>query len=128
MNAAFEEAWGKLVPSFAMASYDAVHVVADAMERAGSYTDAAAIVAAIEATDIELSQGRYHFAYGSHNPDLPEGTPAWMWHQWPDPIVTVMQYYEAESERFECRCHLSGSLSDAWHVLYRAGDIALSAG
>ncbi len=94
LNEAFEEAWGKLVPSFAMASYDAVHIVADAMERAGSFTDAAAIVDAIEATDIELSQGRYHFMYGSHNPDLPEGTPAFMWHQWPDPIVTVMQYFE----------------------------------
>lgn len=94
LNTAFEEAWGKLVPSFAMASYDAVHIVADAMERAGSHTDAAAIVAAIEATDLEVSQGRYHFMYGSHNPDLPEGTPTYMWHQWPDPIVTVMQYFE----------------------------------
>ena len=96
LNAAFEEAWGKLVPSYAMATYDAVHIVADAMERAGSYSDAAAIVSAIETTDLELSQGRYYFAYGSHNPDLPEGTPAFMWHQWPDPIVTVMQYFEPE--------------------------------
>ncbi len=94
LNAKYEEAWGDIIPSFAMASYDAVHIVADAMERAGSYSDAAAIVAAIEATDIDLSQGRYYFEYGAHNPELPEGTPAFMWHQWPDPIVTVMQYYE----------------------------------
>ena len=101
LNAAFEEAWGKLVPSYAMASYDGVHIIADAMERAGSYSDAAAIVGAIEATDLELSQGRYYFDYGSHNPDLPEGTPAFMWHQWPDPIVTVMQYYETGQSGLE---------------------------
>ena len=96
LNAAFEEAWEVLIPSYAMASFDGVHIIADAMERAGSYTDAAAIVEAIEATDLELSQGRYHFEYGAHNPDLPEGTPAYMWHQWPDPIVTVLQYYEPD--------------------------------
>jgi len=38
--------------------------------------------------------GVVYFEYGNHNPDLPEGTPAFMWHQWPDPIVTVMQYFE----------------------------------
>ena len=95
LNAKYEEEFGDIVPSFAMATYDAVYIIADAMERAGSHSDAAAIVAAIEATDLELSQGRYYFEYGAHNPDLPEGTPAFMWHQWPDPIVTVMQYYEA---------------------------------
>jgi ABC-type branched-subunit amino acid transport system substrate-binding protein len=94
LNAKYEEEFGDIVPSFAMATYDAVYILEDAMERAGSYSDAAAIVAAIEGTDIELSQGRYFFRFGSHNPDLPEGTPAFMWHQWPDPIVTVMQYFE----------------------------------
>jgi ABC-type branched-subunit amino acid transport system substrate-binding protein len=94
LNGAYEEAWGHLIPSYTMASYDAIHIIADGMERAGSYSDGAAIVAAIEVADIELSQGRYYFEYGSHNPDLPEGTPTYMWHQWPDPAVTVMQYFE----------------------------------
>lgn len=94
LNAAYQEAWGHLIPSYTMASYDAIHIIADAMERAGSSSDGAAIVAAIETADIELSQGRYYFEYGNHNPDLPEGTPTYMWHQWPDPAVTVMQYYE----------------------------------
>lgn len=94
LNAAYEEEFGDIVASFAMEAYDSVWILADAMERAGTFTDAAAIVEALEATDIELSQGRYYFEYGSHNPELPEGTPAYMWHQWPDPIVTVMQYFE----------------------------------
>ena len=101
LNAAYEEEWGDVIESYAMASFDAVYIIADAMERAGSYSDAAAIVGAIETVDIELSQGRYYFEYGSHNPDLPEGTPAFMWHQWPDPIVTVMQYYETGQSGLE---------------------------
>ena len=94
VNTKYQAEFGDIIPSFGMASYDSVYLMADAMERAGSYTDADAIVDAIEASDIELSQGRYYFTYGSHNPDLPEGTPTYMWHQWPDPIVTIMQYFE----------------------------------
>ena len=101
LNTKYEEAFGDIIPSFGMASYDSVHLLADAMERAGSYTDADAIVAAIENSDIELSQGRYYFSYGSHNPELPEGTPTYMWHQWPDPIVTVMQYFEQGQSALE---------------------------
>ena len=48
LNAKYEEAFGDIVPSFGMASYDAVFMMADAMERAGTYQDADAIVAAIE--------------------------------------------------------------------------------
>lgn len=94
LNEAYQEEFGDIVASFAMEAYDSAWILADAMERAGTYTDSAAIVKALENTDIELSQGRYYFTYGSHNPELPEGTPAYMWHQWPDPIVTVMQYFE----------------------------------
>jgi ABC-type branched-subunit amino acid transport system substrate-binding protein len=94
LNAAYEAEFGDIVASFAMESYDSVWILADAMERAGTYSDGAAIVTALEATDIVLTQGHYYFKYGSHNPDIPEGVPAYMWHQWPDPIVTVMQYFE----------------------------------
>ena len=94
LNAKHEEAFGDVAPSFAMEPYDAVRLMADAMERAGTYTDPDAIVAAIEVSDVEFSQGHYYFTYGSHNPELPEGTPAYLWHQWPDPIVAVMQYFE----------------------------------
>lgn len=101
LNTGYEAEFGDIVPSFGMASYDAVWMMKDAMERAGTYSDAAAIVDAIEASDIQLTQGRYYFEYGAHNPDLPEGTPAYMWHQWPDPIVTVMQYFEEGQSSLE---------------------------
>ena len=77
-----------------MEPYDSVRLIAHAMDQADTFTDPDAIVAALETADVEFSQGRYYFEYGSHNPDLPEGTPEYMWHQWPDPIVAVMQYFE----------------------------------
>jgi len=101
VNEKYEAEFGDIIASFAMEAYDSVWLLADAMERAGTYTDPDAIVAAIELADIELSQGRYYFTYGSHNPELPEGTPAYMWHQWPDPIVTVMQYFEQDQSSLE---------------------------
>ena len=96
LSASYHEAWGDagVVPPFAMEPYDSVRLMAQAMDSADSYTDGAAVVAALETIDTVLSQGRYYFDFGSHNPDLPEGTPSFMWHQWPDPIVVVMQYFE----------------------------------
>ena len=94
LDARYQADFGDILVSFAMEAYDSVWLMTDAMERAGSFTDPDAIVAALERTDIDLSQGRYYFTYGAHNPDLPAGTPAYMWHQWPVPVVTVMQYFE----------------------------------
>ena len=94
LDARYQQDFGDILVSFAMEAYDSVWLMADAMDRADSFTDADAIVAALERTDIDLSQGHYYFTYGSHNPDLPDGTPAYMWHQWPVPVVTVMQYFE----------------------------------
>ncbi len=95
LDARYQEDFGDILVSFAMEAYDSVWLMADAIERAGTFSDPDAIVAALETTDIDLSQGRYYFTYGSHNPELPAGTPAYMWHQWPVPEVTVMQYFEA---------------------------------
>ena len=94
LDARYQEDFGDILVSFAMEAYDSVWLMADAMERTGGFTDPDAIVAALETTDIDLSQGHYYFDYGSHNPVIPEGTPAYMWHQWPVPVVTVMQYFE----------------------------------
>ncbi len=94
LNDAYEAEWGDVVASHTMEAYDSVYLMADAIERAGSFTDPDAIVAALETTDMLLSQGRYFFLYGTHNPDMPEGAPKFMWRQWPDPVVTVMQYFE----------------------------------
>ena len=94
LDARYQADFGDILVSFAMEAYDSVWLMADAMERAGSFTDPDSIVAALETTDIDLSQGHYYFDYGSHNPVIPAGTPAYMWHQWPVPVVTVMQYFE----------------------------------
>lgn len=96
LDARYIEDFGDVLVSFAMEAYDSVRLMADAMERAGSYTDPEAIVRALETADIVLTQGRYYFDYGSHNPILPEGAPTYLWHQWPVPVVTVMQYFEQD--------------------------------
>ncbi|MCY4020777.1 MAG: ABC transporter substrate-binding protein [Chloroflexi bacterium] len=101
LNLRYGEAFGGVAPSFVMEPYDSVRLMAHAMDLADSYTDPDAIVAALETVDVNFSQGRYYFEFGSHNPDLPEGTPAFMWHQWPDPIVAVMQYFEQGQSALE---------------------------
>lgn len=88
----YTEEFGDEISSYALAAYDAFWLMASAIERAQSISDRAAIVREIEQSDAALAQGRYHFRFGSHNPDLGEA-PAWMWHQWPEPAVTVMQYF-----------------------------------
>ena len=90
----YQADFGDILVSFAMEAYDSVWLMADAIERAGGTDNPDAIVAALETTDIDLSQGHYYFTYGSRNPELPEDVPAYMWHQWPVPVVTVMQYFE----------------------------------
>ncbi len=92
VDEAYRRQFDRPAPSYALATYDSVYIVADAIERAGS-TDPDDIIAALEATDITLAQGHYYFPYGTQNP-VPEGEPAWMWHQWPDAAVVIQQYFE----------------------------------
>ncbi len=81
-------------PSYALEAYDSVWIVVDAIERAGT-TDPEAVIAALEDTDIDLAQGHYYFEYTSSNPIPADGSvPAYMWHQWPDPAVLLLQYFE----------------------------------
>ena len=79
-----------------MEAYDSVWLMADAMERAGSLPRSRCHRRrAGDGRYRPCRKGHYYFTYGSHNPViLPEGTPAYMWHQWPVPVVTVMQYFE----------------------------------
>ncbi|PJF39776.1 MAG: ABC transporter substrate-binding protein [Chloroflexi bacterium] len=88
----YNETFGSAAQSWVFESYDSLFIIADAIERAGS-TDPDAVIEALEATDITLAQGRYYFPFGLNNP-VPEDVPEWMWHQWPDPAVTVLQYFE----------------------------------
>ena len=101
LNDRYTEAYGGVAPSFALEPYDSVLLIAHAMDLADSYEDGAAIVAALETIDVDLAQGRYYFEYGSHNPDLPADTPTYMWHQWPDPIVTMVQYFEQDQNALD---------------------------
>ena len=81
-------------PSYALEAYDSVMIVADAIERAGT-TEPGALILALEETDINLAQGRYYFEYTSSNPIPADGSvPDYMWHQWPDPAVLLLQYFE----------------------------------
>ncbi len=89
---AYRAQFDRPAPSYALATYDSVYIMAEAIERAGS-TDPDAIIAEIEATDRTLAQGRYYFPYGLNNP-VPDDQPAWMWHQWPDAAVVMQQYFE----------------------------------
>lgn len=82
------------VESEAMGAYDSLIIMTDAISRAGS-TDPDAMITAIEATDLVGAQGRYYFPYGSSNP-VPEDMPAYMWHQWPDPHILMLQYYKVD--------------------------------
>ena len=85
--------FGVDVASFALASYDAVWLLTDAITRANTL-DGTAIALEIERSDVSLSQGRYWFPYTTQTKSpLEDGLPAWMWHQWPDPAVTMMQFY-----------------------------------
>lgn len=88
----YRERFDRFPESYALEAYDSMMLMANAIENAGSL-DPDAIIAALEATDITLAQGHYYFPYGTQNP-VPEGEPAWMWHQWPDVAVLFLQYFE----------------------------------
>jgi len=93
--ARYADALNSEAPSYALEAYDSLWIMAKAIEAAGTTEDPDAIVAAIEATDLELAQGRYYFEYTSGNPLPDDGSvAAFMWHQWPDPAVLMLQYYE----------------------------------
>jgi len=91
-EAAYRAAYGRFPESYALEAYDSVLLLADAIGRAGTLAPDA-VIAALEATDFTGAQGRYRFPYGQDHP-VPEGEPAWMWHQWPDPAILFLQYFE----------------------------------
>jgi branched-chain amino acid transport system substrate-binding protein len=80
--------------SYVFEAYDSVWIIADAIKRSGT-TESQALITAIEQTDVVLAQGRYWFEYTSANPLPTDGSVAtYMWHQWPDPAILVMQYFQ----------------------------------
>jgi branched-chain amino acid transport system substrate-binding protein len=90
----YKKAFNTEPASDALEAYDSVWIVADAIKRAGT-TEPKAVITALETTDIVLAQGHYWFKYTSKNPLPGDGSvPAYMWHQWPDPAILFMQYFE----------------------------------
>jgi branched-chain amino acid transport system substrate-binding protein len=80
--------------SYVLEAYDSVWIIANAIKNAGT-TESKALISAIEDTDVVLAQGRYWFKYTDKNPLPSDGSvPAYMWHQWPDPAILILQYFE----------------------------------
>jgi branched-chain amino acid transport system substrate-binding protein len=84
---------------YAMEAYDALKLMAQGINEAGS-TDADAIINALEATTYYGALGTITFPYGTHNP-IPEGVDAKWWHQFPDPAITMVQYQEVGQDSAE---------------------------
>ncbi len=91
-EADYRRQFDRFPESYALEAYDSLLIMADAINRAGSL-DPDAIIAALEDTDLVGAQGRYYFPYGLKNP-VPPDQPEWMWHQWPDPAILFLQYWE----------------------------------
>lgn len=88
----YEKAFKSAPASYVLECYDSVFMLADAIKRAGT-TESKALIAALEDTDLTLSQGHYYFKYTAKNPLPSDGSvPAYMWHQWPDPAVLMLEY------------------------------------
>jgi branched-chain amino acid transport system substrate-binding protein len=82
---------GKWPDGYAFAAYDSLHLLTDAIARAGS-VEPGALIAALESADLTLAGGRYAFPYGAHNPPEETGAPASAWHQRADPQLFALQY------------------------------------
>ena len=92
--AAYEARTGKEgAESYAFAAYDAVRIIAQAIDEAGT-TDPQAIIAALEETAYEGALGAITFPINSRNSPEEAGVDPKWWHQFPDPAVTVVQYQQ----------------------------------
>lgn len=100
-------AWPELSTFLA---YDALHLLADAVQRSPSLRGPD-LIAALETSDIELSAGRYTFPYGSHQ--RPDGvkTPAYAWHQWLTPPLLYLMFTEESQD--------PATAAVIWPKLYR---------
>lgn len=96
-------------PSYAFAAHDTLYLLAAAIDASESLTTTN-IIAALESIDIELASGRYYFPYNSQNPPDGDGVPKYMWHQWPDPPLLLLQYTEQAQN--------SSEMAVVWPELY----------
>src|SRR5215831_11929473 len=110
--AAFQKKYGEAPSPQAIENYDAMMVLADAIERAKS-TDGKAIIAALEQTDLVLGRGRYRFSTG-HTPD-------WAYHQFMDAPVALIQYDKVDQTAEDAPIVWPRSISDAKYTYLKPG-------
>jgi branched-chain amino acid transport system substrate-binding protein len=110
---AFNQYFQRWPEASAFEAYDAVWLIADAIDRADSLAPDA-VISTLEQTDITLASGHYTFPYGSLNP--PDGTnvPHYLWHQWPVPQVLYLQYTQPNQP--------AAQMSVIWPPAYRTTD------
>ncbi|UCF93764.1 MAG: ABC transporter substrate-binding protein [Desulfobacterales bacterium] len=89
-NAEFEAKTGKTPTFAAMEAYDSIHVLAQAIEQAGS-TASDAIVAALEKIKYDGVLGTIYFSA--------DKKPDYMYHQWPGAKAVIIQY-TAEGQKY----------------------------
>jgi branched-chain amino acid transport system substrate-binding protein len=90
----YQAAYERWPEPYAFEAYDALWLMAEAINRAGSL-EPDAIITALEETNLELTSGHYSFPYGSKNP-AGGYVPEFMWHQWPDVPLLFLQYTELQ--------------------------------
>jgi branched-chain amino acid transport system substrate-binding protein len=85
---------GRWPESYAFASYDALWILAHALQDAPSWTGSD-LVATLEQTDQELTSGRITFPVTSTSSDA-ASQPSYLWHQWVDSPILYLQYTESD--------------------------------
>lgn len=98
----------------AFAGYDAVLLLADAVQRAPSMQPGD-LVSALEGADVTLASGYYQFPFNSQRPPNGDLEPPYLWHQWPDPALLYLQYREAQQD--------PATIDVIWPPIYRTTDV-----
>ncbi len=110
--AAFKKKYNQTPSPQAIENYDAMLVLADAIQRAKS-TDGKALIAALEKTDIVLGRGRYTFST-SHEPD-------WAYHQFMSAPVALVQYDKVDQEAEDAPIIWPRDIADVKYMYLRPG-------
>jgi branched-chain amino acid transport system substrate-binding protein len=110
--AAFKKKYNQPASPQSIENYDAMLVLADAIERAKS-TDGKAIIAALEKTDIVLGRGRYTFST-SRQPD-------WAYHQFMDAPVALVQYDKVNQDAEDAPIVWPRDIADVKYTYLKPG-------
>jgi branched-chain amino acid transport system substrate-binding protein len=110
--AAFKKKYNQTPSPQAIENYDAMLVLADAIQRAKS-TDGKALIAALEKTDIVLGRGRYTFST-SHEPD-------WAYHQFMNAPVALVQYDKVDQEAEDAPIIWPRDIADVKYMYLKPG-------